>query len=201
MRIGAAASREELLLEWARAEWQSPRFGRWFPQREDCIARLADPSPFDAARPLDTEIVRIMAWARGRLLQEVDLGALQVHQAVLEDGELGGLRLFRDPELDRLARGGCCLADLLEAIEAIGDDAELPLAQSYLRLRKCFDPARMQGRPILLAAADTAPPLLLEGYCRLLLLLARQRAGNGAAEYPVILAIWPGLPNWRRYRA
>lgn len=189
---------EDLLWEWARAEWRSPRFAAWYPQEPEILARLESGAEF-AGGELDWRILDGVTRARGLLLDGLDLAGLDVHRALLAPAEIAGLGLFRDPGFRRLCPTATCLGDLADSLAAdLPEHREVPLAAAYHALGASFDPARMRGRPILLAADSAGPFLLLEGYCRLLRLLATHRAGAAVPEIPVILGLWPELPGWKR---
>lgn len=198
MRIVGPSHWEDLLWEWARAEWRSPRFAAWYPQEPAILARLESGAEF-AGDDLDWRILDGVARARGLLLDGLDLAGLEVHRAVLAPAEIAGLGLFRDPGFRRLCPTATCLGDLADSLAAdLPEHRAVPLAAAYHALGPDFDPARMRGRPILLAADSAGPCLLLEGYCRLLRLLALHRAGADVPEIPVMIGLWPELPGWKR---
>lgn len=200
MRITGDSSREQVLWEWALAEMHSPRQAQFYPETPELRARAAAGGAFDPKSELDQQIILAVRRFRSPLLKGLIADEMRFHQAVLDPDEIGGLRRFGDPEFRRIAPDAVTIADMAAALAAAPPEhAEIPLAKAWRDGRDGFDPARMRGRPFLLAADPAGPYTLIEGYCRMLLLHGLHHDGRlGRDEIPVLLAIWPGLPGWRR---
>jgi hypothetical protein len=201
MRITGDSSREQVLWEWALAELTSPRLARFYPETPELRARVGAGGAFDPASELDQQVILAVRRFRSPLLKGLIADEMRFHRALLRPDEIGALRRFRDPEFRRIAPDAVTIADMATALAAEPPEhEEIPLAKAWRGTRAGFDPALMRGRPFLLAADPAGPYTLIEGYCRMLLLHGLHHDGRlGLDEVPVLLAIWPGLPGWRRY--
>lgn len=201
MRITGDSSREEVLWEWALAELTSPRLARFYPETPELRARVEAGGAFDPASELDQQVILAVRRFRSPLLKGLIADEMRFHQAVLRQDEIGALRRFRDPEFRRIAPDAVTIADMATALAAEPPEHdEIPLARAWRDGRAGFDPARMRGRPFLLAADPAGPYTLIEGYCRMLLLYGLHREGClDLDEIPVLIAIWPSLTGWQRY--
>ena len=203
MRIIGDSSEQHMLWEWALAEMHSPRMAQFYLQAPELRARAQAGGAFDPESELDHKIIEAVRQVRARLLKGLDAGEMRFHQALLRPDEIGALRRFRDPEFRQLSPGAVTIADMAATLAAeLPEHGKIPLAWAWRRARASFDPARMRGRPFLLAADPAGPYTLIEGYCRMLLLHGRYREGSlDLNEIPVLLAIWPRLAGWGRYLA
>lgn len=206
MRLTGPCSTAEMLWEWALAEWDSSRVGRWYPDLPEARARLRSGAPYDHGDLFDQRIASTVADVRAALLKEVLPARVSWRRAALPFDELGDLRILNEREIRRLSPSPL-LRDLAAALEADrAETRDVPLARAYRELDGSFDAALIRGAPILLAAREQGPFHIVEGHRRLASLHARHADGRlkrheipAGDEIAVILGIWPGLKSWSWY--
>lgn len=201
MRVIGGCSTAEMLWEWALAEWESSRFGHWYPDLPEVIARLRSGAPYDHAQIFDQRIATTVAHIHDPLLNQVLPARLAWRRVALEPGELGGLRTLNIDEFRPLQPDSPLLADLVAALERDPEEHRaIPLLRAYREVKESFDPAQIQGAPIILGESMAGPFHIMEGHRRLASLLARFTDGRlPPQEVEVILGIWPQLKTWRWY--
>ena len=70
----------------------------------------------------------------------------------------------------------------------------------YRELRARFDPGKMHGAPIVVAARETGPFTLIEGVTRMSVLTSRLRLGETVGEsLSVVLGLGPAVAGWEWY--
>lgn len=202
VRVVGACSTAEMLWDWALAEWESSRFGRFYPDRPDVIARLRSGAPYDHSQLFDQRIATTVAGVHAPLLKDVLPARVPWQRVALRPDELAELRILNMREFQMLSPHSPLLRDLTAALEADGEKTRnLPLPRAYREVAASFDPALMRGAPILLAMTPEGPFHVLEGHRRLTTLHARHCAGRlDVAEIAAILGLWPGLKDWPGYR-
>ncbi len=201
MEIVRPATRDEIILDVAYAEVASARwFGAYALHLGDRAKTLAH-LPLADWNASDRDAARSVAAA----LREPVLGPIlathsQLFLASVRSGELAQVRLMNLPQFQRFAPTGM-LSEFVKNLDAGKPMPDDGFANSFRAVRPTFDPARMRGRPILVAEKREGPFIEAEGLTRMSCLLSMEAAGAAVPEsIQVFLGISPDLGRWPFFR-
>lgn len=201
MRVTGPCTTAEMLWDWALAEWESSRFGSWYPNAPEAVERLRSGAPYDHAQIFDQRIASTVATVHNLLLKDVLPARLRWRRVLLAPDELAPLRILNLPEFRTLLPHSAVLGDMVALLESNPAPLrDIPLLRAYHEVRDSFDPALIRGAPILLAEHEEGPFHIMEGHRRLASTLAQFSDGRRTPhEVAAILGIWPGLKAWPYY--
>jgi hypothetical protein len=200
MKILRATTQETVLGSFAEAEFTSNRHREavlgWIPTSSD-RARLEKRSP-DAWTTADrqTAIAAVKKY-RGPLLGDILTLNPTWQEVTIESTELAPLRPIDFSPFNAIARDrqlGTLVAAMDSGKETPGDG----FSAGYHSLRSQYDPAKVRGRPSVLAASGVGPFVVFEGLTRLSVLESRRAHGESVPdEVPLYLGVTIDAPKWR----
>ncbi len=189
----------ELYWNFACAEANSPRYGGFYQQLPAPLLDRIRRGRRDELSEGDWRIVKaaVIALRSPLTTQLIELGT-DWHEGTLPIARLDQVRLLAYRPFVLLAPSrdlGSFVTALDEGRDPPGDEG---FGQNYRRFRQEYDPAKVVGRPVLVAPALHGPYTEIEGLTRMCTLISKRRANEVVApEVSVLVGVCLQFDQWQ----
>lgn len=191
--------REDVLLEFAVAEVVSPCLGPGFARAVGDEFRLERLQTLPISEWTENDRAAAIRGVLGTRPGYADVVADRPQEwfsAATPVGELGEVRVIDHRPFVDIARSRR-LADFVEALDEGADTQGDDFGEKYHKLRPVFDPAKMRGRPILVAQTDKGPFVEAEGLGRISCLYSMLRKCESVpSSLAVLVGLGPRIEEW-----
>ncbi len=198
MIVAEKVPEEEILLAFAQSEMFSRRWADGLASHlEEALAERVRYSPRSEWPAEDrAALVDGVRAFRPPLLDPLLRLGVVWWAASLVPSDLADLRAVSTREFQGLAPDGR-LATLVDSLEKGRDTPDADFSGGFRRLKNAYSPAKMQGRPCLVAKAKDGPYTVVEGLTRLAVLQSRWSAGKPVPDpLEAYLGLTDRLGEW-----
>ena len=189
----------ELYWNFIAAEANSSRYGGYYadlpPRLLDLVKGGAHEEISDAEWPvLKAAVIRLR---RPLVEQVVELGT-DWYEGTLASPSLDAVRVLNFAPFVRLAPSRR-LREFVTALDAGKDPpGDEGFGKNYRRFRANFDPAKIVGRPVLVAPNLGVPYTEIEGLTRMCTFISKRRAGDAVPpQVPALVGVCMQFDQWQ----